>query len=240
MIKIRLNKYLASRGVASRRNIDKLISDKHIEVNGVVVSELGTKVDPLKDKIKIDGEEIKYESPMAYLILNKPKGVLSATSDEMGRKVVVDLVDSSKVLHPVGRLDQDSRGLILLTNDGELSHKLTHPKYHIDKTYLVTVVGEVTDWILKELREGINLKDGKTAPAKVEIDGKEGSRTILKFTIYEGRHRQIRRMCGAVNLEVLDLQRIAIGPIEIGSLAEEKSRPLTAAEVDMLKKLVKK
>ncbi len=237
-MQIRINKYLASIGVGSRRQIDKLISKGLVEVNGTRLEELGTKIDPEKDKITIEGEEIQYEDPLTYLVLNKPKGVVSTTSDEMGRESVIDLVESSRRLYPVGRLDQDSEGLILLTNDGELTHKLTHPKFHIEKVYLVEVVGDTSEKILDKLRKGVRLKDGVTAPAKVSVEKNSGKRSILRFIITEGKNRQIRRMCGAVDLEVLSLKRISIGPIELGDLKLGKSRKLTEEEIKQLKSTV--
>jgi 23S rRNA pseudouridine2605 synthase len=236
--KIRINKYLSSIGIASRRKVDQLLRQGQIEVNGQILTKPGIKIDPAKDKIRVSGEDVKYQPEFVYIALNKPKSVLSTTFDATNRKTVVDLVESTRSLYPVGRLDQDSHGLILLTNDGELAHRLTHPKFHIDKTYLVLVQGGVLEEQLEKLRNGILLKDGKTAPAKVKIEYFKDNRTLLEFIIQEGKYRQIRRMCGAVGLEVVDLKRLAMGPIKIGSLEVGESRVLKEAEIKALKMAV--
>ncbi len=233
---IKLNKYLANSGVASRRTVKELIKNGEVIVNGDKIFEAAFKINPEKDEIKVLGKKIEKNSNISYIILNKPLEVVSTTSDEKGRTTVTDLVNSKIKLYPVGRLDADSIGLILLTNDGELTHKLTHPKFHIPKTYQVMVHGKVKETQLKKLRNGIKLKEGMTLPATVEILEEFKFTTKLKFIIHEGRNRQIRRMCGVVNLEVLELKRVGLGPIKLGDLEEGKSRNLTEEEILNLKK----
>lgn len=235
---VRLNKYLSNSGIASRRAIDKMIRAGQISVNGKIIDELGTKIDPAKDIIVVNGKKIQKNANTAYIILNKPLNVVSTTSDSYARKTVVDLIDTPLRLYPVGRLDSDSIGLILLTNDGELTHKLTHPKFHISKTYEVKVKGLVTDDKLNRLRNGIRLSDGLTSPAEIELMHKQGDQAKIQFTIHEGRNRQIRRMCGAVDLEVLELKRISIGPIKLDNLKSGEYKSLTDEEISSLKKAV--
>lgn len=234
---IKINKYLANSGVASRSQIDKLIRAKQVLVNGVV-AEQGLKVDPSSDEIKVLGEKIAKNANLAYIVINKPLWVVSTTSDEMGRATVVDLVDLGVRVYPVGRLDSDSTGLVLLTNDGELTHRLTHPKFHIPKVYEVTVKEKVKNIHLKLLREGVELKDGKTAPAEVEIIEEDKDLTRLRFVLHEGRNRQIRRMCGKLGLEVTALKRVEIGPIMLGNLKEGEYRCLSEKETKNLKEVV--
>ncbi len=232
---IRLNKYLANAGVVSRRKVGALVKDGKILVNGEKALELGQRIDPEKDEIMVDGQEVKPSSHLVYIALNKPEGVVSTTSDEMGRKTVTDLIESKVRLYPVGRLDSDSIGLILLTNDGELTHKLTHPKYHIDKTYYVMIRGKITQDQLNHLSEGVHLKDGLTAPAQVKILEEFAHTTKLEFIIHEGKNRQIRRMLAYFNIEILELKRIAIGKVQLGDLKEGEWRNLTDEEVSSLR-----
>lgn len=236
--KIRLNKYLAHLGVASRRAVDELITLGKISLNGKVVTQLGTKVIPDKDEIVVGNRKIKNAlEKLVYIILNKPKGVVSTSKDTFGNTTVLDLVKSSARLYPVGRLDQDSHGLILLTNDGDLTLKLTHPRFHIYKIYLVTILGFVPDSKVSLLRNGVLLDDGKTAPAKVTIVRQGPRQTVLEITLWEGRKRQIRRMCAELHLHLTDLQRIAIGPLTLGDLKIGKWRNLLDSEISALKKI---
>lgn len=195
-------------------------------VNGEIIKNPATKIDPDKDEIKINRQKIQEKEDFVYILLNKPKGVVSTVTDEFGRRTVLDLVKVSQRVYPVGRLDADSRGLIILTNDGDLTLKLTHPRFHIEKTYEVLIPGEVSAEQLLALQNGVMLKEGKTAPAKVIIKWKKFNRTLLEITLSEGRNRQIRRMCGKLNLEVLDLKRTAIGPIKLENLIEGSFRYL--------------
>jgi pseudouridine synthase len=215
-----------------------MINGGRISVNGTVITEQGTKIDPTSDKVAVDGKVIKATSEFVYYWVNKPVGIISASNSSVGESVVTDLVDTPIRSYPVGRLDKDSQGLILLTNDGELTHRVTHPKYHIDKTYRVIVTGQVTEHKISKLQTGIHLSEGTTAPAQVELieDTKFG--TLLEFIIHEGKHRQVRLMCEMVGLQVIDLVRIAVGPIKLEKLGLGESRRATKTEISTLRSLV--
>jgi pseudouridine synthase len=236
---IRLNKFLASLGVASRRKVDSLIQNQRVVVNGIIAS-LGQQVDPQTAEIKIDNQLIKTAAPLlTYIALHKPQGVLSTAKDEQGRLSVVDFVKIPHLrLYPVGRLDCGSTGLILLTNDGQIAHRLTHPRFHLPKIYQVTLRGIVTASQLSCLRQGVTLPEGKTLPAKVEIIRTTPAQTQLEITLYQGLNRQIRRMCQALNLELINLKRLAIGPIKLGSLPLGQWRHLNSQEVQQIKQLL--
>lgn len=231
---IRLNKYLASIGIASRRQIDTLISQGKFTVNEKT-AQLGQQIDPQKDKIMFGQKLIENQVfELEYLILNKPRGYLSTTKDTHTRKTILDLVKTKNRLYPIGRLDKESQGLILLTNDGDLTNHLTHPKFHISKTYQVTVLGKVTDSQLNKLQSGIELEDGLTKPTKTRIIKIGNRETILEMVLYEGKKRQIRRMCSSLHLFILKLERVALGPIKLENLSLGKSRKLTAEEIKKL------
>ncbi len=233
---IRLNKYLANLGIASRRSIDEFISQGKIKINGKILKDLGIKVDPQKDDIEVNGKKIAQQTQeLTYIILNKPRGVLSTAEDESGRVSVVDLVKLPMRLYPVGRLDKESHGLILLTNDGDLAYKLTHPKFHVPKVYRAKMRGFVTNENIAKMRRGVYLEDGKTAPAKVRTIYRNSNETMLEITLYEGKKRQIRRMSAHLHINLLDLQRIAIGAIPLGELQMGKWRKLSENEVASLK-----
>lgn len=235
--KIRINKYLATQGIASRRGVDELISQGKITINGKIAKP-GDRVD-VNDIIFVEGKQvISANQNFTYIILNKPKGVISTAEDEFGRKTVVDFVKSRERLYPVGRLDENSTGLILLTNDGDLTYRLTHPKYHIPKTYELLIQGSVSADILEKFATGVELKDGITSPAQVEVLWERDNRTLLRLTIHEGWYHQIRRMCAALNLELIDLKRVSIGFLKLGSLPTGKSRILKTDEILQLKKEV--
>lgn len=234
---MRINKYLAHSGVGSRRKIDELIMQQKITVNGKIAKP-GDRVGD-NDVIFVEGKQIAVDHQnFTYIILNKPKGVISTAEDEFGRKTVVDFVKSSERLYPVGRLDENSTGLILLTNDGDLTYRLTHPKYHIPKTYELLIQGSVPANVLEKFETGVELKDGITSPAQVEVLWERDNRTLLKLTIHEGWYHQIRRMCAALNLELIDLKRVSIGFLKLGSLPTGKSRALKIEEILQLKKEV--
>lgn len=234
---MRINKYLASLGIASRRKIDEMVEEGQIKVNGKI-AKLGDQIDPVKDKVEVDDREVAAKKEkLTYVILNKPKGVVSTAAEFPNERTVLDLVESDIRLYPVGRLDKDSTGLILLTNDGELTNRLTHPKYHIPKTYEVMILGPVVDEKLSALRNGIELEDGKTAPAEVIVTSKTSHHTWLKIVLKEGKKRQIRRMASALHLHVEDLKRVSIGPIKIGNLAVGKFRNLRLDEIESLKSI---
>jgi 23S rRNA pseudouridine2605 synthase len=232
----RLQKILANAGVASRRKCEELISAGKVAVNGEVVTELGAKADPEVDVITVLGRPIKKENKI-YIMLNKPKGVITSVSDPQGRSVVTDyLKDIKERLYPVGRLDYDSEGLLLLTNDGELAHKLTHPRHHVPKTYHATVERVPHGKDLEKLQRGIKLEDGMTAPADVEyhdIDP-DGKFATISITIREGRNRQVRRMFDAIHHPVTRLKRISFGGLFLNNLQRGKHRKLSAEELAKL------
>jgi 23S rRNA pseudouridine2605 synthase len=227
---MRLAKYLAHAGVASRRASEQLIADGRISVDGTIVRDPARDVDDSRD-VAFDGEPIKGAEPRVAYALHKPAGVVSTASDTHGRRTVVDFVPAERRLYPVGRLDAESTGLILLTNDGDLANRLTHPRYEVPKTYRASLGGPaLTDRALKALREGVRLEDGMTAPAKV----RRLTPHQLELTIYEGRNRQVRRMCEAIRRPVRQLVRIRFGPLELGELRPGRARRLTATELDAL------
>lgn len=231
---IRLQKFLADQGVASRRAIEKMIAAGKITVNGEVIVKQGVKIDPQTDIVRVNDQTIERSDEHVYYWLNKPVGIISAASSKYGETTVADLIRSNKRIYPVGRLDKDSQGLILLTNDGALTHRLTHPKFHLPKTYLVEITGHLTETKLETLRTGIELEEGTTLPAEVE----EVAPNCLQFTIHEGKHRQIRRMCAAVRLHVVSLTRIQFGPVLLGKLKPGQFRPATQTEITTLQHLV--
>ena len=232
--KIRLQKHLAECGVASRRKAEELIEMGKVKVNGHVAT-IGTKVDPKRDKITVRGKTVIANTTKMYIMLHKPRGFVTTASDEKGRKCVTDLVKDAPVrLFPVGRLDMNSEGLLLMTNDGEFSNRLTHPSYHVNKTYRVTVKGDANDEKIIKLKEGIVLDGEKTMPCDCFVAERKPDRTVLIFVIQEGRNRQIRRMCEAVGLEVLRLKRTEIAGVKLGMLPRGSWRPLNEKEMRRL------
>lgn len=226
----RLAKFLAHAGVASRRAAERLIADGRVTVAGTVVRDPARAVDE-SSAVAVDGRPLAPE-PREVHLLNKPAGVVSTAKDTHGRRTVVEMVPSEQRLYPVGRLDADSTGLLLLTNDGELADRLTHPRYGVEKTYRVTVEPPaVPERALRALRKGVELDDGTTYPARVRRAGPG----VLEITIHEGRKRQVRRMIETVGHRVTALERVAFGPLRLGGLAEGESRRLTAAEVERLR-----
>lgn len=229
--KIRLQKHLSECGVASRRKAEELIEMGKVKVNGHIAT-LGTKVDPKRDKITVRGKTVVGNNQKMYIMLHKPRGFVTTLSDEKGRKCVTDLVkDVPARLFPVGRLDMNSEGLLIMTNDGDFANKLTHPSSHVNKTYRVTVKGEIQDEDLIALREGIVLDGKKTLPCDCFIAEKKPDRTVLIFIIQEGRNRQIRRMCEEVKLEVLRLKRTEIAGVKLGMLPRGSWRELNEKEM---------
>jgi pseudouridine synthase len=236
---IRLNKFLSQSGVASRREADKMIQEGRIKVNGEVVQTLGFKVDETKDEVCVDEKIIKKDQGLIYVMLNKPPGYLVTLKDPYRRPTIMDLIYRIQSrIFPVGRLDLDSRGLLLLTNDGELAHRLMHPRYKIKKLYLVTVKGKVDRTSLSRLEKGIYLEGRKTAPARIERLSEGPKRSFLKIEIHEGRKREIRRMLDAVGLAVIDLQRIRYAELGLGNLEQGTWRHLTKKEVRALREQV--
>lgn len=230
---VRLQKYMAECGVASRRKCEELIQMGKVKVNGHV-AEIGCKINPKKDLVTVRGKKINKEEKMYYIMLNKPRGYVTTVSDELGRKTVMDLVNVDARVYPVGRLDKDSEGLLILTNDGSFANALTHPKHNYAKVYRVTVRPKVTDEILDKLRNGIEIDGRKTSPCDINVIIEEEGRAVLEFILREGRNRQIRKMCEAVGLEVARLKRISIGPVKLGMLKTGQTRMLTDNEVKKL------
>ena len=231
---MRINKFLSSLGIASRRAIDKYIEEGRIKVNGVIAS---TGIDVIEeDEIYIDNKKIETSriEEKVYFMLNKPLEVLSASSDDRGRKTVVDLIKTDKRIFPIGRLDYMTSGLILLTNDGELFNRLVHPKSEIYKKYYIKVFGEVKKEEIEELKKGVLLEDGKTLPAKVSGIKYDKNKTSMYISIREGRNRQIRRMIEKFGYKVLMLRREKIGELSLGDLKEGKYRELTGEEIEYL------
>ena len=229
--KIRLQKHLSECGIASRRKAEELIAAGKVRVNGRIAS-LGDKVDPKRDKVTVSGKTVIAQTQKVYIMLHKPRGFVTTMKDEMDRKCVSDLVaDVGVKLFPVGRLDRNSEGLLIMTNDGEFANNLTHPSAHVNKTYRVTVKGAVGDEKLIKMQDGIVLDVKKTLPCDVFVAERKPDRTVLIFIIHEGRNRQIRRMCEAVNLEVMRLKRTEIAGVKLGMLPQGKWRPLNEREM---------
>jgi 23S rRNA pseudouridine2605 synthase len=236
-MKERLQKLIAAAGLASRREAERWISAGRVTVNGEPAA-LGDSADPACDRVEVDGHPLLVDEQKYYVLLNKPVGYVTTLSDPEGRPVVTDLVrDVPARLHPVGRLDLTTEGLLLLTNDGELTHRLAHPRHEVEKTYLVRLRGALSAAAQRRLAEGVILEDGLTAPARVEKVRATGSHTWLEITIREGRNRQVRRMCEAVGHPVSRLKRIRLAFLELGALPAGKYRILSAAEVARLKRL---
>jgi 23S rRNA pseudouridine2605 synthase len=236
----RLQKFLARAGVASRRHAEALILDGRVRVNGQVVTELGTKVQPGTDEVSVDGQAVQPQAARVYLLLHKPAGVVTTASDPQGRRTVLDLLPPSlqqQRLFPVGRLDLDSEGLLLLTNDGGFALHLTHPRYEQEKEYHALVQGRPTPAVLESLRRGLLLpgETRSTSPAQVRLlRAADADTRWLSVTLHEGRKRQVRRMLAAVGHPVLRLIRVRVGPLRLGDLLPGQWRPLNAAEVEEL------
>lgn len=232
--KIRLQKFLSECGVASRRKSEELIEQGRVRVNGAVAS-IGDKVNPKKDTVQVNGKKIVKQKEKTYIMLHKPRGFITTMSDELDRKCVVELIsDVPGRVYPVGRLDRDSEGLLLFTNDGEFANAMTHPRKHVPKTYRVTVRPGINEEQLTALTQGIIIDDRKTAPAEVRVVTKEENRVVLEVILYEGRNRQIRKMCEEIGLEVARLKRTAIGSVKLGMLKQGDWRNLTDDEVRKL------
>lgn len=227
----RLQKVLSRVGIASRRVAEDMIDDGRVEVNGEP-ARLGQRIDAAVDKVTVDGTPIGVAPGLVYYLLNKPGGVVTTAADTHGRPTVLDQVPEEPRVFPVGRLDMDTEGLLLLTNDGDLTHRLTHPSFGVDKEYLAEVSGTPSRGALRTLREGVDLDDGQTAPARVS----QLSPGVLRIVIHEGRNRQVRRMCAAVGHEVQRLVRTRIGPLVDRSLAPGEWRELTRDEVRTLER----
>ena len=235
---VRLQKILSAAGVASRRASEQIILDGRVTVNGAVVRTLGARADPTRDAIKVDGRRIKLDVQNRYIVLYKPKGYVTTRSDPEGRRTVMDLIGEGAYIYPVGRLDYDSEGLLLMMTDGDLAAHLTHPSHEVEKVYEVIVTGTPDPAAIDKLRKGVFIDGRRTAPAFVRMGTTvKAARptTLLTITLHEGRNRQIRKMCSAVGLPVRDLRRIGMGAVGLGNLKPGHWRDLTPREVASLK-----
>lgn len=235
----RLQKVIANSGYTSRRKAEELITEKRVKVNDEIISELGYKVSK-DDQIKID-DILLEKDPKVYILLNKPRGYVSTTSDDKGRKTILDLIDTNVRIYPIGRLDYDTTGLILLTNDGELANLIMHPKNQIDKVYVAKAKGNLTGYKIKKLREGVFIDGVKTSPAKVKEKSydKKNNTYIIEITIHEGKNHQVKKMLESVGMDVLKLKREKIGFLTLDGLNSKEYRYLTIKEVQRLYSLAK-
>jgi pseudouridine synthase len=232
-MELRLQVFLARAGAGSRRRMERAMAEGRVTVNGKLVKEMGAKVDPERAVVALDGRTVQLPTSYTYVILNKPRGVLSAACDHRGRRTVVDLLPArwrKARLYPVGRLDLDSDGLILMTDHGELAHRLMHPRFQHEREYRVSVSAKPDQDALDRLNRGIELEDGMTAPATVEVLNERGSSTELRVVLREGKKRQIRRMLSACGLRAVRLRRVRLGGIDLGELSPGDSRELNAGE----------
>ncbi|NJD01501.1 MAG: rRNA pseudouridine synthase [Ruminiclostridium sp.] len=238
MSELRLQKFLAEAGVASRRKCEELMLQGRVEVNGVKITELGSKVDA-GDIVKVDGKEVMQEEKKVYILLNKPVGLITTSKDQFSRKTVLDLIEGVKErIYPVGRLDYDTSGLLLLTNDGDLSYKLTHPSCETNKVYQAKIKGVLNDSAIQAFKTGIGIDGYTTSPARIKVLERTSTDSLIEVTIHEGKNRQVRRMFEAVGYSVIKLRRISIGPVKLGNLEEGAWRHLTPEEVKSLNKTV--
>lgn len=237
---MRLNKFLAKSGIASRRAADLLIQQGMIAVNGVTVTQLGVIVNEESDKVTFDNKPVTISNEYIYLLVHKPSGYIVTCKDNFNRPIIIDLVNKyKKIVKPVGRLDYNSSGLIILTNDGEFAFRLSHPRYEIDKKYLIKCEGNISDEGIIKLEDGIELHDGLTSPASIELVSRNNNYSRFYIIIHEGRKRQIRRMCAAIGLKVVALKRISIGNLELGNLKSGRYRLLKEKEIAELKESVR-
>lgn len=236
MEEIRLQKYLAQAGVASRRKAEDMIKAGRVSVDGHIVTEMGYKVDK-NSIVEVDGKRVLLEKRKIYIMLHKPEGYVTTVSDQFGRSTVLDLVKNiDERIYPVGRLDYDTSGLLIMTNDGDFTYKITHPSHNIEKTYRALVKGCPDTEKLKRLRSGIKIEDYITSPAKVRVVEMHGKNAVLEITIHEGRNRQVRKMCEAIGHPVIKLKRISIGSLTLDGLEEGKWRYLSKNEIEELMK----
>lgn len=231
---VRLQKYLASCGIASRRKGEELILQGRVQVNGKIVDELGIKVIPGRDLVEMDGKAVKPENNKVYIMLNKPEGYITTSIEQFGRLSVMDLLkDVEQRIYPVGRLDKDTSGLLLLTSDGEFAYKLTHPKHHIRKKYVAEVRGAPDSLKLNKFKKGLKIEDYTTAPAEVRVLASKKNSSVLEIGIYEGKNRQVKKMCSSIGHPVIKLKRIAVGGLELKDLPEGKWRFLKHEEIKL-------
>lgn len=234
---MRLQKYLALCGVASRRRSEELIKEGQITVNNNIIQEMGFIIDPDKDVVKVKGKAVVPEEEKLYIMMNKPTGYVTTVSDQFNRSKVTDLVDVKERVYPVGRLDYNTSGLLLLTNDGDLAYRLTHPKFKVEKVYMAKIKGKPTVGEMKCFEAGLKIEDYITSPAKIRIIRELNQETIVEITIREGRNRQVRKMCDAIGHPVTELKRLSIGELQLGDLPLGKWRYLLNKELEYLKNL---
>ncbi|RDY27992.1 rRNA pseudouridine synthase [Romboutsia weinsteinii] len=235
---MRINKYIASCGIASRRKAEEIILDARVKVNGRIVEELSFNIDEENDIVEVDGKVVSLSEKYVYIVLNKPEGYITTVKDQFDRPSVLDLVsDIKERVYPIGRLDYETSGLLILTNDGDLTYKLTHPKHEVDKTYLALVKGTPSAEEARNFESGLQIEDYTTAPAKIKIVdiNREKNYSKCEIKIHEGRNRQVRKMCRAINHPVLRLRRVAMGNIGLKGVEVGKYRHLTKEEVEYLK-----
>jgi pseudouridine synthase len=233
----RLHKFMASCGVASRRKCEGIIAEGRVKVNGETIKEAGRIINPDKDRVVVDGKQLRPADRKVYIMLNKPVGYVSTARDQFGRPTVLDLVKGVRQrIYPVGRLDYDSEGLILLTNDGDFTYGVTHPHHRVDKTYIVSVLGRPTPKEVDKLRKGVTIDGYRTSPAKISIIGLKENSSVFRVVIHEGRNRQVRKMFEAIGYTVVLLKRTAIGKLELGNLSPGEWRFLEDGEVEALLK----
>lgn len=234
MKKLRLNKFLSNSGVASRRKCDEIIASGKVTVNGKVVTEIGSQINEKKDKVMVEGKAVCLPSSFVYIKLNKPKGYACTASDEKGRKTIYDLVDCEERLFSIGRLDYNTEGLIILTNDGDFANKVSHPRYDVEKEYRVTIEGKIKESELAVLRKGVVVDGQKMPPAKVKLLSQDENISKISVVINEGQNRQVRRMFEAIGREIKLLKRVRIGSVRLGGLSRGQWRDLTEDELNLL------
>ncbi len=235
-MEIRLQKYLADCGVASRRKAEELILKGLVKVNGKVITELGTKVNDARDKVEFNGEILKVKNRKIYILLNKPAGYISASKDQFDNPSVLHLIDIKERIFPVGRLDKDTTGALILTNDGDFSYLLTHPKHEVNKVYIAEVVGRPTDEEMRTFMKGVYVDGKKTSPAKIRIIKETKKNSVIEIIIHEGRNRQVKKMCEEIGHKVISLHREAIGAVNVNGLKEGRWRYLTDGEIEKMRR----
>lgn len=234
---MRLQKFLALGGVASRRGAEALIAEGKVLVNGKVITEMGFQIDPEQDTVTYNNHIVKIEETLIYVLMNKPKGYVTTVQDQFNRRKVTDLVEVPQRIFPVGRLDYHTSGLLLLTNDGELTYRLTHPKFKVEKVYRALVKGQPSVEALRAFERGLKIENYITSPAKINILSKREGNCLVEITLREGRNRQVRKMCDAIGHPVIELKRVKLGKLTLGSLREGQWRLLNREEIQYLKKL---
>lgn len=235
-MKERLQKYMAKCGVASRRKSEEIISQERVSVNGIIVNQI-VMIEEGLDIVKVDGQIIRPEEKKVYLLLNKPVGVITSVKDQFNRKTVTEILNIDERVYPVGRLDYDTSGLLLLTNDGDITYKITHPSHEVEKVYLARIKGIPSMEEIESFKSGLEIEDYVTAPSDIEILNRYENSSLAQIKIHEGRNRQVRKMCNAIGHPVLELKRVKMGQIELGGLKPGEWRELTDAEIQYLKNL---